>query len=659
MGIRQKFFALAGIVGLIMAIVSGIGYTLAYNNLHASIEGEITSGMDAASNKLEGWLSMKRQVAVSAADLMHKADDGTRSPEQLRALLAVGGEDANAVSDLVVGNSAGVCIGYRSGDLTPKLNPLNMRFFNETKSSGNVVFMDTYVDKITGKQVVSIAAPYNDAQGVFRGAICEDIFLDILQDEVKDLRYQGAGTGYIFDNNGAVIAADDSTEVGKKAEEMPEFKDSYQSMLSKGKGYVELKKDGDTQVFAYATVPSTKWIMGVMVPESVVFAQMKTMKIMYAGLTLISILLIVFACLRFSTGITRIILRLKEHAAALADGNLTVADLSVDSTDELGDLTQGFNTMKQHIHELLGKMLSTAEQVAASSEELTASAQQSAEASNNVADTVTQVAEGMSAQMGHVDLANANVQSSAADIQRVADKTRDVATMSADAAEAAKAGEELMVQAISRMGHIESSVGESAKVVATLGENSKQIGEIVETISSIADQTNLLALNAAIEAARAGEQGRGFSVVAEEVRKLAEQSQQATEEIRERIATIQGDTAQAVTVMQGGTNEVQEGAKAIRDVGTEFSNIMAKVSDIRDRMSEIDTAVKAVSAGSEKVVQAVNGIDEVSRKAADQTQTISAATEEQSASTQEIAAASNALAKLATEMQEAAHRFKI
>lgn len=353
------------------------------------------------------------------------------------------------------------------------------------------------------------------------------------------------------------------------------------------------------------------------------------------------------------------ILAAKEGVVQISQGDFSCADLDVHGKDEIAVLSQGINSMKQQLKKLMCGIAASAEQVAASSEELTASAQQSAEASNNVAETVTQVAEGMSAQMGHVDMANANVQSSAEDIQRVADKTRDVATMSTDAAEAAKAGEELMVQAISRMGHIESSVGESAKVVATLGENSKQIGEIVETISGIADQTNLLALNAAIEAARAGEQGRGFSVVAEEVRKLAEQSQQATEEIRERIATIQGDTAQAVTVMQGGTNEVQEGAKAIRDVGTEFSNIMAKVSDIRDRMSEIDTAVKAVSAGSEKVVQAVNGIDEVSRKAADQTQTISAATEEQSASTQEIAAASNALAKLATEMQEAAHRFKI
>ncbi len=659
MGIRQKFFVLAGIVGIIMAVVSGIGYTLAYNNLHSSIEGEITSVMDGASNKLEGWLSMKRQVAVSAADLMHKMDDGTRSPEQLRSLLAGAGEDENSVSDLIVGNSAGVCIGYRAGDLTPKLNPVNLRFYNEPKASGKVVFMDTYVDKITGKQVVSIAAPYKDMQGNFRGAVCEDIFLDILQDEVKALRYQGAGAGYIFDNNGAVIAADDTAVVGKKADEMPEFKDSYAKMVEKGKGYIELSKDGETQVFAYATVPSTKWVMGVMVPESVVFAQMKTMKLMYAGLTLLSILLIVFACLKFSTGITGSILRLKEHAAELANGNLAVADLAVESEDELGELTQGFNTMKQHIHELLRKMLSTSEQVAASSEELTASAQQSAEASGHVAQTVTGVADGMAAQMGHVNTANTNVEASVRDIETVADKTREVAGMSVDTATAAQKGEQLMVQAISRMGHIESSVGESAKVVATLGENSKQIGEIVETISGIADQTNLLALNAAIEAARAGEQGRGFSVVADEVRKLAEQSQRATEEIRERIGGIQGDTQQAVKVMQSGTEEVQLGAQAIRAVGTEFNHIMSKVNEIKDRMTEIDTSVKAVSAGSEKIAKAVNGIDQVSREAAAKTQTISAATEEQSASTQEIAAASSSLAQLAAEMQEAAHRFKI
>lgn len=304
MGIKQKFFTLAGFVGIMMAIVSGIGYYFAYDNLHTSIEAEIMATIEGGSNKLEGWLDTKKQIAVSAADLLHRQDDGSKSPEELRGLLAVAGEDATSVSDLVVGNSAGVCIGYRAGNLTPKLDPLKMRFYNEPREAKAVVFMDTYVDKITGKQVVSIAAPYNDAQGNYRGAVCEDIFLDILQDEVSQLRYQGAGSGYIFDNNGVVIAADVKDDFGKAAADMPEFKDKYQAMVSQGKGYVTLEKDGKTQIFAYATVPSTKWVMGIMVPESVVFSQMQTLKVVYAILTILSILLIVFACLRFSKGIT-------------------------------------------------------------------------------------------------------------------------------------------------------------------------------------------------------------------------------------------------------------------------------------------------------------------------------------------------------------------
>jgi methyl-accepting chemotaxis protein len=209
------------------------------------------------------------------------------------------------------------------------------------------------------------------------------------------------------------------------------------------------------------------------------------------------------------------------------------------------------------------------------------------------------------------------------------------------------------------MDQIETSVTQSAVVVENLGENSQQIGKIVEVISSIADQTNLLALNAAIEAARAGEAGRGFSVVAEEVRKLAEQSQKATEEIKNLILKIQGDTKQAVATMGIGTSNVKTGAAAIRNVGTQFSNIFSMVNDIRDRMTEIASSVQGVSIGSQKIVEAIMNVDSVSRDTAGETQSISAATQEQSASMEEIASASQSLAQMAEAMQETIHRFKI
>ena len=660
--IREKFFVLAGVVGLILAVVSGIGYYFASTNLEQAVSGEITASMNDTADKLDGWLGQKKQIAVSAANVMAKEDDGTKSLEDLRRLLAIAGEDTNEVSDLIVGNRDEQIVGYRAGDLTAKMKPTELRFYKEPQASGQVEFMDTYVDKITGKLVVSIAAPYKDASGAYRGAICEDIFLDILQSEAQAMKYHGEGTGYIIDNTGKIIATEDSEVNGQQASDVPAFSKGYDQMTKQPQGFLRVEKDGASMVLAYATVPSTKWIAALLVPQDIVLGQLSTLKFTYAVLTLLGILIVVLTSLRFSGAITRRLEILRGHAEQLASGDLSAQDIVPEATDEIGDLTQSFNAMKSHIKELIGKMRNTSEQVAASSEELTASAHQSADAATNVAQTVSTVADGMTEQTQHVDNATKSVEGVIAELDGVARQTKDITGKSSEAAESAEHGQKLMGEAIDRMAHIETSVGQSADVVAKLGESSKEIGTIIETIAGIADiadQTNLLALNAAIEAARAGEQGRGFSVVADEVRKLAEQSQEAAEEIRRRIETIQSDTDQAVAAMKSGTEEVQSGVEAIRAVGDEFSHIMQQVTDITVQMTTIDAAVQNVSKSGDHISTAVAGIQTVSQKTAEQTETISAATEEQSASNEEIAAASQALAKMAAELQDMAAKFKI
>ena len=530
--------------------------------------------MNDTADKLDGWLGQKKQIAVSAANVMAKEDDGTKSLEDLRRLLAIAGEDTNEVSDLIVGNRDEQIVGYRAGDLTAKMKPTELRFYKEPQASGQVEFMDTYVDKITGKLVVSIAAPYKDASGAYRGAICEDIFLDILQSEAQAMKYHGEGTGYIIDNTGKIIATEDSETNGQQASDVPAFAKAYDQMTKQPQGFLRVEKDGASMVLAYATVPSTKWIAALLVPQDIVLGQLSTLKFTYAVLTLLGILIVVLTSLRFSGAITRRLEILRGHAEQLASGDLSAQDIVPEATDEIGDLTQSFNAMKNHIKELIAQMRNTSEQVAASSEELTASAHQSADAATNVAQTVSTVADGMTEQTQHVDNATKSVEGVLAELDGVARQTKDITGKSSEAAESAEHGQKLMGEAIDRMAHIETSVGQSADVVAKLGESSKEIGTIIETIAGIADQTNLLALNAAIEAARAGEQGRGFSVVADEVRKLAEQSQEAAEEIRRRIETIQSDTDQAVAAMKSGTQEVQSGVEAIRAVGDEFSHIM-------------------------------------------------------------------------------------
>ena len=241
----------------------------------------------------------------------------------------------------------------------------------------------------------------------------------------------------------------------------------------------------------------------------------------------------------------------------------------------------------------------------------------------------------------------------------MADKATNVAATSEKTAAAAKTGENLMQEAVSKMSSIEKSVLASAEVVERLGENSKQIGQIVEAIAGIADQTNLLALNAAIEAARAGEHGRGFAVVSEEVRKLATASQESAEQIRSRIESIQTATEEAVVSMKSGTEDVKAGTEAIREVGIQFQEIMKMVDGIKEEITGINNSVKTVSDGAVKIVAATESIDKASHATDERTQAISSATETQSASNEEIAAASQALANLATEMQTAIGQFKI
>lgn len=345
----------------------------------------------------------------------------------------------------------------------------------------------------------------------------------------------------------------------------------------------------------------------------------------------------------------------------MADGDysFTVPEEFLRVKDEVGDLARSIDKMIGTMKVAIRKLATSAEQLASSSEELTASAEQSAQAANQVAESITGVAADATEQMNAANETSAVVEQLSAGIQQVAANTSQVAAQSAQAADKAKDGGNALEKAVKQMGQIETTVNASAKVVAKLGERSKEIGQIVDTISGIAGQTNLLALNAAIEAARAGEQGRGFAVVAEEVRKLAEQSQEAAKKIAELIGEIQGDTDKAVVAMNDGTREVKTGAEVVNAAGATFREITELVTQVSGQVKEILVAVQQMATGSQQIVGSVNTIDELSKKSAGESQSVSAATEEQLSSMEEIASSSQALATLAQDLQAIVAKFRV
>jgi len=341
------------------------------------------------------------------------------------------------------------------------------------------------------------------------------------------------------------------------------------------------------------------------------------------------------------------------------DFSKAVSQSSLEDQSEFGSVSRAVDEMKNNVNSLIKQLGDAAQQLSASSEELTANAEQSAQASNQVAGSVTTVAEGAQRQLTLTDEANEIVHQISSAIQQVADNTGIVSDSAENTASKANEGEGAIKKAVSQMKIIEEKTNDTAMVICELEEKSKQIGQIVDAISNISGQTNLLALNAAIEAARAGEAGRGFSVVAEEVRKLAEQSQAAAKQITGLINEVQLKTNSAVEFMVMGKKEVDAGTQVVSLAGSSFEEILGMVRVMTLQISEISKAIADITSGTQKMVQAVDTIDQEGKKASEQTQTISAATEEQSASTEEIASASQHLASIAEDLQKAIQRFKI
>ena len=341
----------------------------------------------------------------------------------------------------------------------------------------------------------------------------------------------------------------------------------------------------------------------------------------------------------------------------IAQGDLRV-HLSTESGDEFAQMADETNKMLENIRNMTKTIQKTAESVADASGTLTNTAEQSAHATQSVAQSITEVAEASHGQMDSVAEAKHQVHAFTRGLSDAASAIENVADDIEHTSQKAEEGNQLVVATVDQMNAIADTVVSSSEVVAKLGERSKEIGNIVEVISGISGQTNLLALNAAIEAARAGEHGHGFAVVAEEVRKLAEESQNASKQIGDLIRAIQEETEEAVTAMETGRTEAEKGRENVAATGEGFSEILAMIRRIQENAGSIKATMDDLGQRAEKIDTATGEIHDAASKVASESQTVSAATEEQAAGMEEIAASSRGLSDMAHELHTAAAKFK-
>lgn len=348
-----------------------------------------------------------------------------------------------------------------------------------------------------------------------------------------------------------------------------------------------------------------------------------------------------------------------ENVKQVANGNLKIDPVQVKNKDEIGDVAHAINEMTGNLAQLIRHTTQTSETLAASSEQLLASSEQTSEATQQITIAIQEVAAGSENQVTSANSAVQSVSEISKGMEQVAHSIQTVSELSIETNQKAEAGTAALKETIEQMDVVQENITNTAVIIEALSDRSKEIGRVVELISSVSNQTNLLALNASIEAARAGEYGKGFAVVANEVRKLAEESGKETKNIRVLVEEIQKQITQVSFSMEKGTNSLKSGVSKVNETGKSFNEIATMIEGITGQTQEVSATVEEVNASTEEMVQMMSGIAATSKRSAENTHHVAAATEEQNATMEEITASTNALSNLAQNLQGSIAKFKV
>jgi len=639
--------------------VSSFSFMNVKKHLLGNIHSEMEAVVSGVSMEINGWLNTKaKTVETTGLIVQASVKDGEITKNHLQAF-----KNDPHIYDIYIGFEKDGSVLDGGDWVAPEDYDARKRpWYEEAKNAGNIVYSLTYADEANDwKNVLSASIPIKgDTNNVF-AVVAGDMELSEVSEIVNNIETKEGSYAILIDDKGVVLAHPDKEMLAKdllKDEEMKELKEITTEMLANEGGSKDYSIGGQERFMVYEKIPSTGWVIGVTIPESEIYRSLENIKMKYFIINAIAFLLIILYALYFARYLVKPIKELTNAAEVISSGDLTF-DVKVSSNDEIGQLGTAFNKMVENLRQLIEHVTTAAIDLSASSEEMAASSDQYSIMTDTMAQSINKLAEDAARESSDVERTNLTIREMAEGIQQVAINAQMTNEAGIDARQAVANGKKTVDNAIETMGEIQSVMKESVKATRLLGENSNEIGNIVQMITSIAEQTNLLALNAAIEAARAGEQGKGFAVVADEVRKLAEESSNAAGKITRLIEEVQIETRRAVDLMDKGDNIVEYGANTVAQTGEVFDEIQGAIGKMTNSIEEVSAATEEMSAGSDEIVSSMDNVTDLKEKSTLNTRLISDGTKEQMASIEEIASSAKRLASMAQDLQEQIQRFNI
>lgn len=436
-------------------------------------------------------------------------------------------------------------------------------------------------------------------------------------------------------------------------------------VLKEGKGYIgEADILGSPYVTSYDPIRDADGnVIGIWFVGYPTAAIQDTVYTLMTTITLIILIIGGIATIisfLFTNRITRPIKQVNDQLIDIADGEGDLTkEIIIHSNDEIAKLAQSFNKMLASLRDMLSQVQATSNHVATSSEQLHASSDETVQATNQIVDAIQDVASSIEQQEKNTVDSAAAIQEITASVQQVASSIHEVAQTAQQTSEQANVGQTYVTSMVDQMSTIHHASTETIAMMRSLEKRSAEIGNIVSVITDIADQTNLLALNASIEAARAGTHGKGFQVVAEEVRKLADQSLASVHQIVENIQHIQQDITLAVNMTITGSEGSKHGLEVAQQTGKSFINILSSIGNVSSQTEDLSTITEQISASLTQVNDASVQIAHYAQTNAHHTTEIAASSQEQIATVEQVHSAASDLAKSAEQLKLLIEKFKL
>lgn len=565
---------------LVLVIILGLFTINNFIVMRAQTEEQLTAVLHEISNSVSqniaNWLNDRLKIVESVAKGHQQTDPEAVILRRLKTA-DIAGEFKNTYIGMPDGKFV---LDDPSIQLPPDYDATSRPWYKLAEQKRSTAFTTPYIDVTTNELTISAVVPLFE-NGRLSAVAGGDIDMATITDIINEIDFLGFGYGFLLDSEGRILSHPDTNLNDKPMSEL------FGKKLSLQSDFIELQLDGVEQLVSFVPmkgINNVSWYLGVVINKEIAYSSVssfRNMALIYLVIGVIAIVVMLQLLLKY---LMKPVRELNDAIKDIAqgEGDLTQR-LSCESEDEFGELSTQFNIFIDKIHESIKQV-----------RESTLTLQQSITSMNEQANDALSLYNDQTKRTDSVATAINELSSSA---QEISSNAHNASELASEANKLSADSQDVLNSNISGISSLSSKMAQAQDTVTSLDQHSASIGQVLEVIKGVSEQTNLLALNAAIEAARAGEAGRGFAVVADEVRQLAQRTQESTQEIENTISELQLGSSTAVAVMVEALKDSSESAD--------------KASAAGDKMQSVTSAIDAIDGVNHAVASATQQQNDV------------------------------------------------